>query len=136
MKKNPGKYGVKENVVIDSDYGDISRFEATILNAEQINYFLESCVKNEKDYSTFAMLGLPVLTGLRRGELCGIRWRNVDFEKKLIDVEYQRVQISTGSIEKVPKGGKDNGRSREERKQRYVALPDCLAKLLHYIWEQ
>ncbi len=136
MKKNPGKYGVKENVVIDSDYGDISRFEATILNAEQINYFLEYCVKNEKDYSTFAMLGLPVLTGLRRGELCGIRWRNVDFEKKLIDVEYQRVQISTGSIEKVPKGGKDNGRSREERKQRYAALPGCLAKLLLDIWDQ
>lgn len=136
MKKNQHKYGVKENVVADAEYGEITKFEATTLNAEQVNYFIQYCINNEKDYSVFAMLGLPVLTGLRRGELCGIRWRNVDFENKRIDVEFQRVQISTGSTEKVPKGGKDDGNSREERKQRYAALPDCLAQLLKYIWEQ
>ena len=89
-----------------------------------------------KDYSVSAMVGLPVLAGLRRGELFGLRWKDVDFKNKRIDVANQRVQILTGSIEKVPKGGKDNGKTREERKQRYAGLPDCLATLLHYVWDQ
>ena len=136
MKKNPHKYDVKENVVADAEYGEIEKFEATILTADQANDLIRHCVLNERDYSTFAMVGLPVLAGLRRGELCGLRWKDVDFKKKRIDVANQRVQISTGSIEKVPKGGKDNGKTREERKQRYAGLPDCLATLLHYVWDQ
>lgn len=136
MKKNPSKYGVRENVVVDAEYGAIEKFEAQILTAEQVNYMIQYAINNEKDYSIFALIGLPVLAGLRRGELCGIRWRNLDYEKKLIDVEYQRCQISTGSIEKVPKGGNDNGKSREERKQRYAALPDSLITLLDYIKTQ
>ena len=36
----------------------------------------------------------------------------------------------------MPKGGKDDGNSREERKQRYAALPDSLAILLGYIKDQ
>lgn len=136
MKKNQSKYGIKENVVLDADIGEIVKYEATILSAEQVNYMLQYIINNEKDYSTFAMVGLPVLAGLRRGELCGIKWKNIDYENKLIDVEYQRCQISTGSIIKVPKGGKDDGKTREERKQRYAALPDCLVVLLGYIKEQ
>ena len=136
MKKNPQKYDVKENVVADAEYGDIEKYEATILSAEEVNDLIRHCIVNEKDYSTFAMVGIPVLAGLRRGELCGLRWKDIDFKKKLIDVANQRVQISTGSIEKVPKGGKDNGKTREERKQRYAGLPDCLATLLRYIWNQ
>ena len=36
MKKNQKKYGVRENVVLDAEVGDIKKFEATILNAEQV----------------------------------------------------------------------------------------------------
>ena len=136
MKKNQKKYGIRENVVLDAEVGDIKKFEATILNAEQVNYMIQYAINNEKDYSTLALIGLPLLSGLRRGELCGVKWKNLDFEKRLIDVEYQRCQISTGSLEKVPKGGKDDGNSREERKQRYAALPDSLAILLGYIKDQ
>ena len=135
-KKNKTKYGVKENVVIDADYGEIKKYEATILTAEQLNYMIEYAIKNEKDYSVFAMVGLPAIAGLRRGELCGVKWRNMLYSQNLIDVEFQRCQISTGSIEKVPKGGKDDGETREERKQRYAALPNCLITLLGYIKKQ
>ncbi|MBR3397041.1 MAG: site-specific integrase [Lachnospiraceae bacterium] len=136
MKKNQSKYGVRENVVLDADYGEIEKYQATILTAEQVNYMLQFAINNEKDYSIFAMIGLPVLTGLRRGEVCGIRWGNIDYDNRRIDVEYQRCQISTGSIIKVPKGGKDEGKSREEKRQRYAALPNCLVTLLDYVKEQ
>ena len=62
-----------------------------------------------------------------------LRWRNVDYENRLIDVERQRCQINTGSIEKVPKGGKDDGQTRSERKQRYAALTAPLETLLSLV---
>lgn len=136
MKKNQSKYGVRENVVLDSEIGDIPKYEATILSAEHLNYMLQYAINNEKDYSIFAMIGMTGLAGLRRGELCGATWKNIDFENKLIDVEFQRCQISTGSLKKVPKGGKDDGKTREEKKQRYAALPDALATLLKYVKQQ
>ena len=119
MKKNQNRYGITENVVLDADYGEVQVFKGNILNAEQVNYMLQFAINYEADYSVWSMIGFTVLTGMRRGELCGIKWRNIDFENRLIDVEYQRCQISTGSIEKVPKKGNDDGHTREERKQRF-----------------
>ena len=49
---------------------------------------------------------LPVLAGMRRSELCGLRHSKVDFENKKILVDVARVQINTGFIEKLPKGDK------------------------------
>ena len=136
MKKNQNRYGITENVVLDADYGEVQVFKGNILNAEQVNYMLQFAINYEADYSVWSMIGFTVLTGMRRGELCGIKWRNIDFENRLIDVEYQRCQISTGSIEKVPKKGNDDGHTREERKQRYAALPDILVQMLEHIKAQ
>ena len=61
---------------------------------------------------------------------------DIDFEKKLIDVMQQRAQIGSETIVKVPKMGKDDGKDRYERRQRYVALPDALAFLLQKVKEQ
>ena len=119
MKKNQNRYGITENVVLDADYGEVQVFKGNILNAEQVNYMLQFAINYEADYSVWSMIGFTVLTGMRQGELCGIKWRKIDFENRLIDVEYQRCQISTGSIEKVPKKGNDDGHTREERKQRF-----------------
>ena len=136
MKKNQNRYGITENVVLDADYGEVQVFKGNILNAEQVNYMLQFAINYEADYSVWSMIGFTVLTGMTRGELCGIKWRNIDFENRLIDVEYQRCQISTGSIEKVPKKGNDDGHTREERKQRYAALPDILVQMLEHIKAQ
>ena len=90
MKKNQKKYGIRENVVLDADYGEVQVFKGNILNAEQVNYMLQFAINYEADYSVWSMIGFTALTGMRRGELCGIKWRNIDFENRLIDVEYQR----------------------------------------------
>ena len=135
MKKGK-KYGITENVVLDADYGDVSKFNATILTADQIKYVLQYITRCEKDYSVFCLFAVPALSGLRRGELCGLRWMDIDFENKLIDVAQQRAQIGSKVLIKVPKMGNDNGKDREERRQRYAALPDALAFLLQKVKEQ
>lgn len=135
MKKGK-KYGVTENVVADADVGDIERFEATILTTEQVKYLLWYVTHCEKDYSVFSLLGIPALAGLRRGELCGLRWKDIDFENGLIDVAQQRMQAGSNTVVKVPKMGDDNGKTRFERRQRYAALPNVLAALLKKVKEQ
>lgn len=135
MKKGK-KYGVKENVVIDAEVGTIEDYEAEILTIEQVKYFLRYVMRCEKDYSIFCLFAIPALSGLRRGELCGLRWKNIDFENKLIDVEQQRMQAGSSTEIKVPKNGKTNGKTRLERKQRYSVMPDALAFLLQKVKEQ
>ena len=135
MKKGK-KYGVTENVVTDADIGEIEKFEAEILTIEQVKYLLWYVTHCEKDYSVFSLLAVPVLAGLRRGELCGLRWKDIDFEKKVIDVAQQRMQAGSKTVVKVPKMGDDNGKTRFERRQRYAALPDTLAILLKKVKEQ
>lgn len=135
MKKGR-KYGITENVVTDADVGTIEKFEASILTVEQIKYLLWYVIHCEKDYSVVSMLAIPALTGLRRGELCGLRWKDIDWEKKVIDVAQQRMQAGSKTIVKVPKMGDDNGTSRFEKRQRYAALPDILANLLKSVKAQ
>ena len=135
MKKGK-KYGVTENVVTDADVGEIEKYEATTWSIEQVKYALWYVTHFETDYASFALLAVPALAGLRRGELCGLRWKDIDFENKLIDVAQQRKQGNNGVETKVPKNGKDNGKTRFERRQRYSALPDILATLLLKIKEQ
>ena len=135
MKKGK-KYGVNENVVLDADVGDIQKYEAAIFDIEQVKYMLWYITHCERDYSVFCLLASPALAGLRRGELCGLRWKDIDFENKLIDVAQQRMQSDLGVVTKVPKNGKDDGKNRYERRQRYAALPDTLAALLLKVKEQ
>lgn len=135
MKKGK-KYGITENVVIDADVGDIERFEATTLSIDQVKYLLNYAIRCEKDYSVFCLLAIPALSGLRRGELCGLKWKDINFDNKLIDVARQRMQAGSGTIEKVPKMGDDNGKNRFEKRQRYSALPDVLADLLKLVQKQ
>jgi integrase len=134
--KKGKKYGITENVVLDAEYGRVDKFKATILTAEEVKYVLHYITRCEKDYSVFCLFGIPALAGLRRGEVCGLRWMDIDFENKLIDVMQQRAQIGSETIVKVPKMGNDDGKDRYERRQRYVALPDALAFLLQKVKEQ
>lgn len=41
---------------------------------------------------------LGVLLGLRRGEICGLRWEDIDFRRELIHIVNQRQRLSTGQI--------------------------------------
>ncbi len=137
LKKNKLKYGINENVVIDADYGKIEEYVATILTAEELSDLLEYALKNENDYSSIALIGLEGLAGLRRGEMCGLQWQDVLWDKKLLDIHQQRTQRLKG-WELLPalKGGNPDGKTRAERRCRYAALPDKLAEILKLVMKQ
>src|SRR5947209_5743744 len=47
---------------------------------------------------------LSILTGLRRGELAGLKWACVDLERGALRVHWQRTTTRDGVVEKEPKG--------------------------------
>ena len=59
--------------------------------------------------------------GLRRGELCGLRWSDVDLEHKTITIENTRTQAGKKEIEKGTKTASST---------RTLYLPDTLCDML------
>lgn len=94
----------------------------TFLDADQIDELI--CRLNE-EYSEgdaiWMAVNLAVLTGMRRGEICGLRWRDVDFKSKEISVE-----TSIG----IAKGGTYTKDPKNETSKRRFPFPDQLLPLL------
>ena len=65
------------------------------------------------------MLFLDMATGLRRGELCGIKWKDIDFENLLIDVRRSVV-------------GQVVGRCKTEASEKPVPLDEYMASDLEW----
>lgn len=73
IPKNPA-----ENVVRPK----ISKEEMKVWTSEQVNHFL----KHARNDRLFVLFHLAFTTGLRQGELLGLRWKDVDLENGIIRV--------------------------------------------------
>lgn len=43
-------------------------------------------------------LKLGIMLGLRRGEICGLRWEDIDFQREEINIVNQRMRLDSGQI--------------------------------------
>ncbi len=75
-----------------------TKYLPTVYDQEKFLKLLKSV--SGKDEEIPVVLGAGC--GLRRGEMCGLRWDNVDFDKRTITIEKTRVNF-TKNIEKKPK---------------------------------
>jgi integrase len=80
----------------------------------------------EKDWMTFVCLNLAALCGLRRGELCGLRWTHVNFDSSQLVVERAVAHGRSGLVVKGPKNNE----------ARTLAIDEDSVRLLrsHYRW--
>ena len=58
--------------------------EKQILGDEQLDRFLEEIKREEYWYDFFYV---EIMTGLRRGEICGLKWSDIDFGTKIMRVQ-------------------------------------------------
>jgi integrase len=68
-------------------------------NKKQVNEFLARA----KDHRYYMIFFLAVNTGMRRGELLGLKWEDIDFNKKRLEVKRQAIRTDKGIILKKPK---------------------------------
>lgn len=64
-----------------------------------------------KDHPHGLALSLGLVLGLRRGEICGLRWRDVDFEAEEIHITNQRIRLASGALVDAPPKSETSART-------------------------
>jgi len=90
---------IKKNVAEGVTPPKVKRPPIEYWSREEVQAFL-SAISN---YRLYPLYYTALKTGLRRGELLGLRWKDVSLEKKIITVRQSNVAIRGGSKLKTPK---------------------------------
>ncbi|HJV45854.1 MAG TPA: tyrosine-type recombinase/integrase [Bacillota bacterium] len=107
---------IKENHMRKVCMPKNERMEMKVWNTDQVNTFL-NFTKNRRFFPVYA---LALLTGMRQGEILGLRWKDIDFEKKTIAIR----QILTHYGKNLKKGAKTKAG------ERTISIPDALIPIL------
>ena len=93
--------------------------EKQILGDSQLDTFLEA-IKGEEYWDAFFYV--EVMTGLRRGEICGLKWQDINFEENKLQVK-RSVSVKKG-------GGVSIGETKTETGVRSILMPPSVAEVL------
>ena len=93
--------------------------EKQILVDNQLETFLEA-IRGQEYWCDFFYV--EVMTGLRRGEICGLKWQDIDFEENKLRVK-RSVSVKRG-------GGVNIGETKTETGVRCIEMPPSVADLL------
>lgn len=128
MLKDKATYGVKENIVELAEItAPATEFKATALKDYEIAELItEACELEDPTFLYLVVFGMSL--GLRRGEMAGLMWGDIDFDKKRIKICHNRVQLASKDILKLPK--RDKVREVELHKLAYDAI------WIYKIWQE
>ena len=90
-----------------------------VLDDSQLNRFLEA-IQGEPYWHDFFYV--EVMTGLRRGEICGIKWSDIDFNEGTLCIK-RSVSTKEG-------GGVSIGETKTDAGVRTIIMPPSVATLL------
>lgn len=100
FKKAVGDGKLSKNPCDGVDAPSPEEYEPTVYNEEQFALLLEKLDGNRME----ALILIAGMCGLRRGELLGLTWEDIDFDEEIINVNRNRVPTKEeGVIEKEPK---------------------------------
>lgn len=98
----------------------IEKKEAKCFNLEEIEYILD--LMNNEPIKFKTLIYLAVFGGMRMGELCGLEWKDIDFDSKLLNIHQASQYLpGKGIYTKQPKTCSGN---------RTIALPDSVINML------
>jgi integrase len=98
----------------------VTKKHAACYNEEQTTLLMDALEKEGLNYKTIIILA--VFTGLRRGELMGLEWSDIDFNKSTLEVRQASQYLpGKGTFTKAPKN---------ESSVRLMALPASIMVLL------
>jgi integrase len=80
----------------------LEKYEARSLTLEQVQQLLSAA----KGHRVEALWVLVLVTGMRRGELLGLKWSDINLGTGVISVQRSQVNVKGGIIESKPKSSK------------------------------
>ncbi len=96
------KWGlVEENVAKRADPPSSEGHETECLNEDEVIEIFRLLENEPVNYRT--MITMLIMLGLRRGELCGLEWKDIDFEKKTMYICRSSQYVNSKIITKEPK---------------------------------
>jgi integrase len=79
------KYGIKDGIMDDIEAPKVNRQNIEYWTKEEVSAFMS----NLKSKNHALPIILSLATGMRRGEVLGLRWSKIDFDNKKISVSHQ-----------------------------------------------
>ena len=95
-------------------------------DAGQANRLLEAASGSRYE----AVYELALKLGMRRGELLGLRWADIDLDGRTLRVSQSMQRVATGSEAKGKKTALVTGDVKTDGSRRTIALPDSIVKAL------
>jgi integrase len=118
---------IKENPISGVDAPTVKKKEIPAYDEEQTAAMLDALRKEPLKYQVLVHLAL--VTGLRRGELMGLEWSDIDFDRGILDV--------SRTSQYTPEEGTFDDDTKTEESDRLVSLPvETLEILILYAQEQ
>ena len=97
---------------------------------------LVTALDEQDDFQFKTMINTLLFTGMRGGELCGLQWQDIDFDKGIIYIRHTLVYVRTPGQPRGKSQGKADRRHFElqspktEAGERYVVIPASLLGIL------
>ena len=118
IEKNPDEY-----IVLPKK----QRYEPTILTPEEIRKIVEEA----KEDPLYSIVVTALFTGMRKGELMALQWKNVDFQTRRIFVEYSLGVL----LHQEGKDGKFHNEYRlvepkSKKSKRFIPMADTVVEAL------
>ena len=118
IKSATGSNYIPENPCINIKIPNEPKKDVPILISSDINIFLKSI---EQDAFWYPLFYMELMTGLRRGELCGIKWG--DFNETTNELHIHRsIKYYRGQLIQTP--------TKTNAGRRTIILPDSVANIL------
>ncbi len=118
LKNAVAKRMIPRNVANDvENKPKIIRYDPPVYSVNNIIKLLDYVRKTDMEVP----VALAGIMGLRRGEILGLKWQNINFESKTLRVEQQLVYTKYGIIETTPK---------TENSRRKIVLPNSIIVIL------
>ncbi|XZM32813.1 tyrosine-type recombinase/integrase [Clostridium perfringens] len=112
---------INNNVCKFVDRPKRERFIAETLSIEEFNYILNSLSDSYNDYLMKLALTITLELGLRRGELAGLTWDNIDLKNNKIKIINNLIKTGKGVTVTTPK---------TEESKRTLIISDTLVSML------
>ena len=119
------KYGFAEKMAFDevdfpTEFNPTNRHSTRVWSSKELSRAIE-IANDEGNIEVLTILGLGGLAGLRKGEMAGLRFENIDFDKKVLWVVENRVSANGDTYVKDPK---------TESGSRTIDMGETLVKIL------